>query len=97
MFKRQVKDKIFFYLTVDILCLVLGNEKVDAYHVPSQKKAAEFYKRLPQTLKNALNFVLEKNHCLSKVFKDHERNFRAKDKSCYERVCYSCSLSSQVG
>ena len=61
MFKRQVKLKIFFYLTVDILCSVLGNEKVDVYHVPSQKKAAEFYERLPQTLRNVLNFVLEKN------------------------------------
>ena len=97
MFKKQVKFEIFFYLTMDILCPVLGNEKVDAYHVPSEKKAAEFYERLPQTLKNVLNFVLEKNHCLSKVFKDHERNFRAKDKSCYGRVRYSCSLSSQVG
>ena len=64
---------------MDILSHVLGNEKVHAYHVPSQKKAAKFYERLPQTLKNALNFVLEKNHCLSKVFKGHECNFRAKD------------------
>ena len=59
-FKRQVKFKIFFYLAVDILSHVLGNEKVHAYHVPLQKKAAEFYDRLPQTLKNVLNFVVEK-------------------------------------
>ena len=43
-----------------ILSHVLGNEKVHAYHVPLQKKAAEFYERLPQTLTNVLNFVLEK-------------------------------------
>ena len=79
MFKRQVKFKIFFYLTVDVLSHVLGNEKVHVYHVLSQKKAAEFYERLPQTLENMLNFILEKNHCFSRVFKDLECNFRAKD------------------
>ena len=68
------------YLFMDILFYVLGNKKVPVYHVPSQKRlAAKFYERLPQTLKNVLNFVLEKNHCFSKVFKDHEHNFRAKD------------------
>ena len=67
--KRQVKFKIFFYLTVDILSHVLGNEKVHSYHVPLQKKTDEFYERLPQTLNNALN-----SHCFSKVFKDHKRN-----------------------
>ena len=45
---------------MDILSHVLGNEKVHTYHVPLQKKAAEFYERLPQTLKNVLNFVVEK-------------------------------------
>ena len=40
---------------------MLGNEKVHTYHVPSRKKAGKFFKRLPQTLKNTLNFVLEKN------------------------------------
>ena len=66
---------------MDILFYVLtGNKKVHVYNVPSQKRlAAKFYERLPQTLKNVLNFVLEKNHCFSKVFKDHEHNFRAKD------------------
>ena len=52
MLKRQVKDKIFFYLTVDILSHILGNKTVHAHHVPSQKRAAEFYKGLSQTLKN---------------------------------------------
>ena len=60
MLKRWVKFKIFFYLTVDILSHVLGDKKVHAYHVPSQKRAAEFYEGLPQTLKDTLNFVLEK-------------------------------------
>ena len=60
MLKRQVKDKIFFYLTVDKLSHMLGNKTVHAHHVPSQKRAAEFYKGLSQTLKNTLNFVLEK-------------------------------------
>ena len=40
---------------------MLGNEKVHTYHVPSRKKAGKFFERLPQTLKNTLNFVLEKN------------------------------------
>ena len=79
MFKRQVKFKIFFYLTMDVLSHVLGNEKVHVYHVLSQKKAAEFYKRLPQTLENMLNFILEKKLCFSEVFKDLECNFKAKD------------------
>ena len=64
---------------MDVLSHVLGNEKVHAYRVLSQKKAATFYERLPQTLENMLNFILEKNHCFSRVFKDLECNFRAKD------------------
>ena len=89
MFKRRVKFKIFFYLTVDVVSHVLGNKKVHAYHVLLQKKAAKFYERLPQTLENMLNFILKKTHCFSEVFKDLERNFRGKDFSFYGRVCYS--------
>ena len=33
---------------------MLGNKEVYAYHVPLQKKQAQFYERLTQTLKNAL-------------------------------------------
>ena len=35
--KREVKFKIFFYLTVDILSHVLGNEKVHSYRVRAEK------------------------------------------------------------
>ena len=66
--KRQVKFKIFFYLTVDILSHMLGDTKVHAYHVPQQKRATEFYEGLPQTLKSTLNFVLEKKTVVSLKF-----------------------------
>ena len=45
------------------------------------EETRETYERLsqrPQTLKNALNLV-ELKPCFTKVFKDHESNFRARD------------------
>ena len=57
---------------------MLGNKKVHVYHVPSQKRAAEFYEGLPQTLKNTLNFVLEKKTLFLLSFQGSWTQFQSK-------------------
>ena len=61
MFKKQVKFEIFFYLTVDILCPVLGNEKVDAYHTCSiGEKSSWILREITSNFKERAKFRTRK-------------------------------------
>ena len=60
---------------------MLGDKKVNAYHVPSRKKQAQFYERLskrPQTLKklNVQNFLVELEPLYLKSFQGSQKQFQ---------------------
>ena len=57
---------------------VLGNEKVHAYQVPSQKKKqAQFYERLTQTLRNSLYFLVEQKVLILESFRGLRTQFQS--------------------
>ena len=78
--KRQDKPRIVWRYKIN--SHVLGNRKSSRVSCSIAEETRETYERLsqrPQTLMNAQNFLVELKPCLTKVFKDHESNFRAKD------------------
>ena len=76
---RAVQSNFEVNIAQVFITVVAESSRVSCSIAEETRETYERLSQRPQTLKNALNFLVELKPCFTKVFKDHESNFRARD------------------